>query len=77
MLSDLLYILIIVKMKKKEAEEVVIGGKFIRKRRLGGGAFGEVFAGNLLYNVGINKETKKEVAIKFVLFLSSIGKHRK
>lgn len=46
-----------------------IAGKYTQGKRLGAGAFGEVYAGNVRQRenvVGINSETMQEVAIKTV-----------
>ena len=49
-------------MSVGELVDVKIGGIYITKKKIGNGAFSEIY-------LGINTETDQEVAIKFVLYL--------
>ena len=55
-------------MTNRDPPVPIVAGKYAPKHKIGNGAFGEVFSGNFLINqIGINMETKQEIAIKFVI----------
>lgn len=46
--------------------ELRVGGKYRLIRKIGSGAFGDVYQGILFLKLGINIKTNEEVAIKLV-----------
>jgi len=57
-------------MQKREIQPIVNGGKFKVLNKIGGGAFGDIYKGNIYYETnlysGWSVKMNCEVAIKFV-----------
>lgn len=49
--------------------ELRVGGKFRLAKKVGSGAFGDIYRGKTLHILGTNIKTGEDVAIKLVIYV--------